>query len=191
VSDVSKSPLQGGSLAIDFANTAWFSGGKIVDALADDASAEWWLGAVAEQLARAGCPPGSVPMSRRVRDQLVETRRQVRHCLTAVSQDRPVPDDARRYLNEQTSRAPRWNELQSDRRGQRNVSMRRGSAVHALLAALCESAIDVAATSAARACECPNCIGFFPPAPRRRFCSPQCSTRVRVERHRRSRVEIP
>jgi predicted RNA-binding Zn ribbon-like protein len=123
-----------------------------------------------------------------MRDGLLQLRGAVRSLFGAVAAGEAVDADAIEHRNHASAATPSW--LHATAIGvQTELTRRRPpGATGAILAALAEDALAVAAdpavTSRLTACPCPGCLALFvQDDPRRRFCSPICGTRTRVARH--------
>lgn len=178
-------PIAGLSLSVDFVNTVWVSGGRTIDALESGEGLQQWLDAVADRLAEAGCRR-RLHASGPLRRVLLTDRREIRALFTAATTEDDLSAATRRHLNGLSRGAPIWLEIDAGNGKADRVSRRRNAASNAdIRAAICDDALQMVATHGIHCCGGPGCIGFFVAAPRQQFCSPQCSTRARVLRHRR------
>jgi len=185
-------PVLGQALSIEFANTVWFGGGRIHDALEGADVADRWLAAMAPRYATvlAGGPDRRLaPVDERLRTQLVALRGTVRELFTALAARTAPGDEVLARLSAASRESPRWLEASLQPDGGVVTAPRRsgGDPARALIAALADDALTLAGGPESRrllSCPCPGCLGFFlQDDPRRRFCSPTCSTRWRVSRH--------
>ena len=82
--------------------------------------------------------------------------------------------------------APWWRELAADRE-LTQVARTAATPVSAALAAIADEAVELLTgpdAAALRACTAPGCMLFYrKDHPRRAWCSPRCSNRVRAARH--------
>ncbi|MBA3741626.1 ABATE domain-containing protein [Sporichthya sp.] len=178
------SPIAGLSLAVDFVNTVWVTGGRTVDVMESRHGLRQWLDAVAERLAQDGCRD-TLRASESLRRALLEDRQQIRSLFDAATGWGHISTGTLRHINECSRSAPIWMEIADDQTNGMRVRRRRAAGADSdIRAALCDDALQVVATGQVRSCGGPGCIGYFVPAPRQQFCSPQCSTRARVTRHR-------
>jgi predicted RNA-binding Zn ribbon-like protein len=190
-------PLLGQQVSVELANTLFFGGGRTLDGLETADGATRWLAAVDRRtlsdgstLAHAvnGVPEWAEVVDEGLRCRLEELRGSVRSLFGAIAAGQAAAPEAIEHLNRLSAAAPsRLHATSAD--GHVEITRRRSPVVgDAVLAALAEDALAVVAdpvtAAAMTACPCPGCLGLFiKDDPRRRFCSPTCSTRTRVARH--------
>ena len=190
-------PLLGQQVSVELANTLWFSAGRTIDALETTGGAARWLAAVGERQLSDGSTLADATLEQGVDEQGVDEelraglqrlRGAVRSLFGAHATGGPVDAGAIEQLNRAAAAAPSWLHARLAGDHAHVVRRRPPDAAGAILAALAEDALAVAADAgvAARltACPCPGCLALFvQDDPRRRFCSPICGTRTRVARH--------
>ena len=168
-------PLLDEPLAIALVDTEGVHRGRAFDLLADDGRLVSWLD---RQRVRIGADAGPSP-----EDAVLALRAALRRVFTAVTADMAPPGDDVRAINDALESGGGFDALDwSTTRGP--TAVRRGDTV---LGRLAESAVRVLAHAdpgPLRRCGNPRCVLFFAAAnPRRRYCSPACSLRLRVARH--------
>lgn len=178
-------PVRDEPLAVELHNTIYASGGEPIDGLADPASCDAWLAALARRLPMGGRRGGPKPA------ELIALRQAVRAAFRAVLEAQAPPRTAIETINRFSRRAPRspialWrpNELP-----QAGWDVGAASRADAVLSAFAADAIDLLAGpdgANLRACGAPGCVlVFVKNHPRREWCSGACGNRARQARHYR------
>jgi predicted RNA-binding Zn ribbon-like protein len=179
-------PILGEPLPLELANTRFAHRGHEHEGLREPADLAAWLRQVWERLP-AGLPghdldrigPEELTAARALRDAL-------RTLFTAAT-DGAAPDaDAAEVVNRAVRAAPWWRELTTDA-GPAAVARTAAPPVSVALAAIADEAVGLLTgpdAAALRACAAPGCMLFYrKDHPRRAWCSPRCSNRVRAARH--------
>jgi predicted RNA-binding Zn ribbon-like protein len=178
-------PLRDEPLAIELHNTVYAAGGEVVDALADRASAEAWLEALAARLPDGGRSPSPRP------EELVALRDAVRAALHAAVEGTAHDAASLDTINRASARAPTsprvvWRAGADPAAGTEYHGASRADVV---LAAFAADAIDLITgprRQDLRACGAPGCVLLFlKDHPRREWCSAACGNRARQARHYR------
>lgn len=178
-------PLRDEPLAIELHNTVYAVGGKVVDGLADPASAQAWLEGIAKRLPEGGDGAQPWPSSQ----ELVALRDAVRVVLHAALDGAAQDRGALELINGASVRAPRspiaiWRRhadpvAETDYHG--------ASRAEVIMGALASDAIDLVTgprRGDLRACGAPGCVlMFLKQHPRREWCSGSCGNRARQARH--------
>ena len=173
--------------ALDLANTVAVENGIEHDLIEDELEFASWARCEAQFVSGA---PRDLLVDARA--QLLDLRTRVRELLAAVASGNRPPKDTIGQLNDASSGAPRWTELDTSGMSLRVSSS--GSDVDEILAWYARSAMEVVANerNRLRRCPAPSC-GMFYLSTRQaqRWCSIQCGTRARVARHYHSRCRTP
>ena len=179
-------PVLSEPLPLELANTRFMRRGRELDGLDTPVALADWLRRVSDRLPLA-CEErdlraiGSVELraARELRDAL-------RTLVAAATTSEALDPDATEILNRAARAAPHWHELTL----QPHPALVLGSAVPAVagaVGAIAEDAMRLLSgpeASLLRACAAPDCILFYrKDHPRRAWCSPRCSNRVRSARH--------
>ncbi len=179
-------PMLGEPLPLEFANTRFAHRGHEHEGLREPADLAAWLRQVRDRLP-ASLPdrdldavgPEELAAARALRDAL-------RTLFTAATAGTPPDTDAAEIVNRAVRGAPSWRELTTDR-GFAAVARTAAPPVSAALAAIADEAVGLLTgpdAAALRACAAPGCMLFYrKDHPRRAWCSPRCSNRVRAARH--------
>lgn len=176
-------PLRDEPVAIELHNTVYAVGDDRVDGLADPASADAWLEALAERLPHAG--DGAWPTTA----GLIELRGAVRLALQAAVGGASQDPKALRVINRASARAPHSPvaEWRPDADPVAATDYHGASRADVVIGALAWDAIDVITGPRRvdlRVCSAPGCVlMFLKNHPRREWCSNTCGNRVRQARH--------
>jgi predicted RNA-binding Zn ribbon-like protein len=174
-------PVRTEPLPIEFSNTVYVDGGRVVDGLADAPGLRAWLGALADRLP---VRTGAVEAGRL--EDFLALRTAVRSALEAVVEGRPVPEGARAELNRGSQRSPQSLHLAQRGRGSQ-VRYHAPSATDTVLGVIAADTIELLGgprSDDLRACAAPGCVlMFLKDHPRREWCSPTCGNRARQARH--------
>ena len=179
-------PVLGEPLPLELANTRFAHRGHEQDGLREPADLAGWLRRVRERLPLAPADrdldaigPEEVAAARELRDAL-------RTLLTAATAGTAPDAEAPEVVNRVVRSAPRWHEIAIEP-APASVVRTAAPPVRAALAAIAEEAVGLLTGSEAaalRACAAPGCMLFYrKDHPRRAWCSPRCSNRVRAARH--------
>jgi predicted RNA-binding Zn ribbon-like protein len=179
-------PMLGEPLPLELANTRFAHRGHEHEGLREPADLAEWLRQVRERLPAAPperdldtVGPEELTAARALRDAL-------RTLFTAVTAGRAPDADAAEIVNRAVRAAPWWRELATDP-APAVVARTAAPPVIAALAAIADEAIELLTGPDAtllRACAAPGCMLFYrKDHPRRAWCSPRCSNRVRAARH--------
>jgi len=184
--DSRPAPVLGEPLPLELANTRFAHRGHEHDGLREPADLTRWLGQVRERLPVAptdadldAIGPAELAAARALRDAL-------RTLLEAATAGTAPDADAAEVVNRAVRAAPRWRELVTE---PEPASVVRTAAplVPSALAAIADEAVRLLTgpdAAALRACAAPGCMLFYrKDHPRRAWCSPHCSNRVRAARH--------
>jgi predicted RNA-binding Zn ribbon-like protein len=179
-------PILGEPLPLELANTRFAHRGHEQEGLREPVDLAAWLRQVRDRLPaplsdgdldRIG--PDELSAARALRDAL-------RTLFTAAAEGTPADADAAAVVNRAVRAAPWWRELATDG-GPAAVGRTDGPPVSAALAAIADEAVGLLTgpdATALRACAAPGCMLFYrKDHPRRSWCSPRCSNRVRAARH--------
>jgi predicted RNA-binding Zn ribbon-like protein len=178
-------PLLGEPLPIELANTRFAHRGHEHDGLREPADLAGWLRAVRERLSVAPTEAELDATGDAELERARELRDALRTLLAASTDGRPLDRDGVATVNRAVRAAPHWIELGT---GKAPASVRRSAApgVDAALAGIAQEAVELLSGDRAadlRACGAPGCMLFFrKDHPRRAWCSPRCSDRVRAAR---------
>jgi predicted RNA-binding Zn ribbon-like protein len=179
-------PLRHEPVAIELHNTVYAAGGELRDGLADAASADAFVRAIAPRLTPNGLPAGEGPPV----TELIALRDAVRAALrAAVAGD--VPDrralDAINAAAARAAASPRA--VVRDGRVAKTVDRHGADRADAILGAFAADAIDLLTgplRDEVRACGAPGCVLLYVrDHPRRQWCSNACGNRARQARHYR------
>lgn len=177
-----RGPVRDEPLALALHNTTYAGRGTSYDGLAEQASADAWMIAIANRLpleARGAYVAANV---------LRDLRGPVREILHAAVDRTPPPPGALRTLNESTAAAPQaLTGVPVAADGVQLVSTHPGSTpAQVVIAALAASALELAGGPLRhdlRACRAPSCVlMFLKDHPRREWCSAACGNRARQAR---------
>jgi predicted RNA-binding Zn ribbon-like protein len=178
-------PLMNERAAIELHNTLHAVAGERVDGLADPASAEAFVTAVAPRLTVRDLPEGEWPTA----TELTALRQAVREALHA-SVDGAAQDAATlEAINAIAVQAPTSlrAELRADGAPTAVVDHHGATRAQSLLAAMAIDAIELITgpdRSKLRACHAPGCsLYYLKDHPRRQWCSNTCGNRARQARH--------
>lgn len=175
-------PLRQEPIAIELSNTLYAAKGTLVDGLADRASADAWLDALAPRLPEVRGRKPSVP-------ELVELRAAVRDALHAAVAGSVTPRAALDTINRAGARAPHspvaaW---RPDAGPVAAVDYHGAGAADIVIAAFAADAIDLLTgprRADLRSCGAPGCVLLFvKDHPRREWCCNACGNRARQARH--------
>jgi predicted RNA-binding Zn ribbon-like protein len=178
--------MLGEPLPLELANTRFAHRGHEHEGLREPADLAAWLRQVGERLPVVprdrdldAIGPEELAAARALRDAL-------RTVFTAVTAG-TAPDAGAVDIVNRTARAgPRWRELATDR-GRTAVTRTAAPPVTAALSAIADEAVGLLTgpdAAVLRACAAPGCMLFYrKDHPRRAWCSPRCSNRVRAARH--------
>ena len=173
-------------LPLELANTRFMHRGRELDGLDTPAALADWLRRVGDRLPLV-CEErdlraiGSVELraARELRDAL-------RTLVAAAATSDALDPEAAEILNRAARAAPHWHELAPQPHPARVLRTAAPAAAGAL-GAIAEDAMRLLSGPDAgllRACAAPDCILFYrKDHPRRTWCSPRCSNRVRSARH--------
>lgn len=179
-------PLRDEPLAVELHNTRYAAGGRLVDGLAETASADAFLRALAARLPAdlpAGDPPGAA--------ELAALREAVHVALHAALDGRPQDAGALAAISATSAAAPTSPALALGASGEPLAVVDHHGATRAevVLAAFARSAIEVLAeprAASVHACGAPGCVLLYVrDHPRRQWCSNACGNRARQARHYR------
>lgn len=179
-------PILGEPLPLELANTRFAHRGHEHEGLREPADLSAWLRQVRDRLPAApsdrdldGIGPAELAAARALRDAL-------RTLFTAATAGTAPDADAAEVVNRAVRAAPQWRELATDD-GLAAVTRTAAPPVSAALAAIADEAVGLLTgpdAAALRACAAPGCMLFYrKDHPRRAWCSPRCSNRVRAARH--------
>jgi predicted RNA-binding Zn ribbon-like protein len=179
-------PLLGEPLALELANTRFASRGHEREGLEAPEDLAAWLRQVRDRLPLVpgdrdldAIAPADLAAAREVRDAL-------RTLFTAATACTAPDQETAEILNRTVRAAPRWREL-SVQPEPAAVMRTAAPPIAAALGAIAEEAVSLLAGPGAatlRACSAPGCMLFYrKDHPRRAWCSPRCSNRVRAARH--------
>ena len=179
-------PLRDEPVAIELHNTVYAAGGEPRDGLADAASADAFVGAIAPRLTADGLPGGTGPPAA----ELVALRAAVRAALRAVVAGDLPPRGALDAINAAAARAAfSARAVVRDGRVVWSVDRHGAGRTDVVLAAFAADAIDLLAgplRGEIRACGAPGCVLLYVrDHPRRQWCSNACGNRARQARHYR------
>jgi predicted RNA-binding Zn ribbon-like protein len=179
-------PVLGEPLALEFANTRFAHRGHELEGLQAPEDLAGWLRRVRDRLPLVppdrdldAIGPAQLATARGVRDAL-------RTLFAAATAGVALDPVAAETLNRTVRAAPQWHELSTQ--PQPAVAIHTAAPrVCAALAAIAEDGIRLLTgpdAVALRACAAPGCILYYRKNhPRRAWCSPRCSNRVRSARH--------
>jgi predicted RNA-binding Zn ribbon-like protein len=179
-------PILGEPLPLELANTRFAHRGHEHEGLREPADLAAWLRQVRDRLPAApsdrdldGIGREELAVARALRDAL-------RSLFTAATAGTGPDADAAEVVNRALRAAPSWRELATDRE-LAAVARTTAPPVSAALAAIADEAVGLLTgpdAAALRACAAPGCMLFYrKDHPRRAWCSPRCSNRVRAARH--------
>lgn len=179
-------PVLGEPLALELANTRFARRGQELEGLQAPEDLTDWLRRVRDRLPLVlgdgeldAIGPAELAIARELRDAL---RTLFAGVTAGASPDAPAAET----LNRAVRAAPRWHEL-SVAPEPAGVMCTAAPPVVAALGAIAEEAVWLLTGPGAvalRACAAPGCILFYrKDHPRRAWCSPRCSNRVRAARH--------
>jgi predicted RNA-binding Zn ribbon-like protein len=183
---VRRPPVLGEPLALELANTRFAHRGTELEGLQAPEDLADWLRRIHDRLPLVpadrdldAISPAQLAAARELRDAL-------RTLFAGATAGATLDPDAAETLNQAVRAAPHWPEL-STRPQREPVMHTTAPAVSAALAAIAQQAIWLLTgpdAAALRACAAPGCILFYrKDHPRRTWCSPRCSNRVRAARH--------
>jgi predicted RNA-binding Zn ribbon-like protein len=179
-------PILGEPLPLELANTRFAHRGHEHDGLGEPADLAGWLRQVRDRLPvalpdrdLAEIGPEDLSAARALRDAL-------RSLFDAATAGTAPEARAAEIVNRAARAAPWWRELATDG-GLNAVTRTAAPPVRAALAAIAGEAVALLTNpvaAALRACAAPGCMLFYrKDHPRRAWCSPRCSNRVRAARH--------
>jgi predicted RNA-binding Zn ribbon-like protein len=178
-------PLMNERAAIELHNTLHAVAGKRVDGLADPASTEAFVTAVAPRLAVGDLPDGEWPTAA----ELTALRQAVREALHATVEGAAQDAATLEAINAVASQAPTSlrAELGADGAPTAVVDHHGATRAQSVLAGLAIDAIELITgpdRSKLRACHAPGCsLYYLKDHPRRQWCSNTCGNRARQARH--------
>src|SRR5271165_4261399 len=179
-------PMLGEPLVVELANTRFANRGKQLDGLGTTDDLASWL---AELHDRLPLPLSSEELDAITPDELAaarELRDAVRVLLAGVTAGKTPDAAAAETVNAIVRAAPRWRELTTAPEPHTDTHTA-STRVAAVLAAIAEEGALLLTGPDARtlkACTAPGCILYYRKNhPRRAWCSPRCSNRVRAARH--------
>ncbi len=184
--ELRRAPILGEPLPLELANTRFAHRGHEHEGLARPEDLAGWLRRVDDRLPAAlaqhdldAIGPEELAAARDLRDAL-------RTLLTSAVADTMPDAHAAEVVNQAARAAPWWRELVTDP-VPTSVARSAAPSVPAALAAIADEAVRLLTgpdATALRACAAPGCILFYRKNhPRRAWCSPRCSNRVRAARH--------
>jgi predicted RNA-binding Zn ribbon-like protein len=181
-----RGPLRDEPIAVELHNTVYASAAGPRDGLADPASAQAFLAAIAPRLP-ADLPAGAEPAA----TALVALREAVRAALGAALDGAPPPAAALAVINGAAAAAPSFVQAgpgDGERAGPQAVTAYHdASRAQVILAAFAADAITLLTGPQRvelRACGAPRCVlMFLSDHPRRQWCSNACGNRARQARH--------
>jgi predicted RNA-binding Zn ribbon-like protein len=184
--DSHPAPVLGEPLPLELANTRFAHRGHEHEGLREPTDLTVWLRRVRERLP---VPPLDGDLDAIGPEELAaarELRDALRTLFTAVAAGAALDADAAEVVNRAVRAAPCWRELAPE---PEPASVVRTAAppVPAALATIADEAVRLLTGPDAaelRACAAPGCMLFYrKDHPRRAWCSPRCSNRVRAARH--------
>ena len=180
-----RGPLRDEPIAVELHNTVYASASGRCDGLAEPASAQAFLAAIAPRLP-ADLPAGVEPAA----SALAALRDAVRAALGAALDGELPPAAALALINRAAAAAPAYVQARADAAG---VALRPVTAYHdasraqVVLAAFAADAIALLSgprRAELRACGAPRCVlVYLKDHPRRQWCSNACGNRARQARH--------
>jgi predicted RNA-binding Zn ribbon-like protein len=172
-------PLRDEPLAIELHNTIYGILGVAMDGLEEEASAEAWLGTLADRLPDGGS--GAAPDAAALR----QLRDPIRTALRETVSGNPVPGAALDAINRLSARTPR-SPLILPGLGA-GIDHHGATRADIILGAFARDAIALLTgleRGNLRACGAPGCVlMFLKDHPRREWCSNACGNRARQARH--------
>jgi predicted RNA-binding Zn ribbon-like protein len=179
-------PVLGEPLALEFANTRFAHRRHELEGLQAPEDLADWLRRVHDRLPVV---PGDRDLDAIGPAQLAaacELRDALRTLLAAATAGATLDPGAAETLNRTARGAPQWHELSTQPQPTAAIYTA-APPVCAALAAIAEDGIRLLTgpdAAALRACAAPGCILYYRKNhPRRAWCSPRCSNRVRSARH--------